>query len=133
MDDQAFNNLLGQARRGETAAVLAAVAGDQALLHRSDQYGIRLLHWACLGGDHLELVQCLVEAGSDLHAKDNNGWDALYSATVTNRLAVAAYLLDRGADPCTRSGYLTALGHAAYLGYQEMCVLLLSRGATCWP
>ena len=35
MDEEAFDNLLGQALLGETAAVLAAVAGDQALLHRS--------------------------------------------------------------------------------------------------
>ena len=38
MDDQAFDNLLRQAFRGETAAVLAAVAGDQALLHRSNLF-----------------------------------------------------------------------------------------------
>ena len=129
MDDQAFDNLLEQARRGETAAVLAAVAGDQALLHRTDQLGCRLLHRACSCGDHLELVQGLVEAGSDLHAKDNHGQDALYWASIYNRLAVAAYLLDRGADPCTRSNSFTALGGAAWRGYQEMCVLLLSRGA----
>jgi len=129
MDDQAIRNLLEQAGRGETAAVLAAVAGDQALLHKTDQRGYRLLHWACLGGDHLELVQGLVEAGSDLHAKTNGGRDALYWASAYNRLAVAAYLLDRGADPCTRGDRFTALGHAAYFGYQEMCVLLLSRGA----
>ena len=76
MDDQAFHNLLKKAGRGKTAAVLAAVAGDQALLHRADQEGYRLLHRACIH-DHLELVQGLVEAGSDLHAKDNRGDDAL--------------------------------------------------------
>ena len=78
MDEEAFENLMDQAFRGETAAVLAAVAGDQALLHRSDQHGRRLINWACMGGDHLELVQGLVEAGSDLHAKDNLGRDALH-------------------------------------------------------
>ena len=129
MDEQAFYNLLRQADRGETAAVLAAVAGDQALLHRTDQNGSRLLHYACSDGDHLELVQGLVEAGSDLHAKDNDGQDALYSASFQNRLAVAAYLLDRGADPCTRIDRWTALGWACYCGYEEMCLLLLSRGA----
>ena len=129
MDDQAFRNLLWQAHGGETAAVLAAVAGDQTLLHRSNEDGLRLLHYACMGDDHLELVQGLVEAGSDLHAKDNYGWDALHFASANNRLAVAAYLLDRGADPCTRVDRWTALGTAAYSGYQEMCVLLLSRGA----
>jgi hypothetical protein len=128
MDDQAFNNLMDQAGSGQTAAVLAAVAGDQALLHRSNQVGWRLLHYAC-HCDHLELVQGLVEAGSDLHAKDNDGEDALYYASAYNRLAVAAYLLDRGADPCTRGDDFTALGIAAYYGNQEMCVLLLSRGA----
>ena len=79
MDEEAFDNLMRQARRGETAAVLAAVAGHQALLHRSDQLGYRLLHHA-IWGDHLELIQGLVEAGSDLHAKNIGGWDALYWA-----------------------------------------------------
>jgi hypothetical protein len=128
MDDKAFSILLVQAYQGETAAVLAAVVGDQALLHRSNQYGRRLLHNACCG-DHLELVQGLVEAGSDLHAKDYDGEDALYYASMWNHLAVAAYLLDRGADPCTRGDDFAALGWAAYRGRQEMCVLLLSRGA----
>jgi len=86
-----------------------------------------------MGGDHLELAQGLVEAGSDLHAKTNGGWDALYWASNHNRLVVAAYLLDRGADPCTKGNHYTALGHAAHWGYQEMCLLLLSRRQTCWP
>ena len=52
MDEEAFDNLLWQAYGGETAAVLAAVAGDQALLHRTNQLGRRLLHTSCMGGDH---------------------------------------------------------------------------------
>jgi hypothetical protein len=130
MDEEAFKALLMQAGRGETAAVLAAVAGDQqALLHRADQqYGNTLLHWASAGGD-LELVQGLVQRGSDLHAKDDEGEDALFYTTYNNNLAVATYLLDRGTDPCTRSVLFNALGWAAYRGYQDMCLLLLSRGA----
>ena len=55
MDNQEFEQLLWQANDGETAAVLAAVDLDPALLTRADTFRIRLLHDACLGG-HLELV-----------------------------------------------------------------------------
>jgi hypothetical protein len=44
MNDQQFKQLLGQASRGETAAVLAAVDLDPALLTRGNERGVRLLH-----------------------------------------------------------------------------------------
>ena len=128
LNEEEFVELLRRARGGETAFVLAAVDQDQALLNRAGRGGLTLLNCACERG-HLELVQGLVERGSDLHAKDNNGWDALFLAAIENPLAVATYLLDRGADPCTSSDSWTALGLAAWLGRQEMCLLLLSRGA----
>ena len=47
MDDEEFNELLWQAQGGETAAVLAAVDLDPALLTRANERGYRLLHHAC--------------------------------------------------------------------------------------
>ena len=128
MNEEEFQDLLYRASGGETAFVLAAVDQDLALLNRADQDGVRLLHYACDGGE-LELVQGLVERGSDLHAKDDAGEDALYLAVNNKKLTVATYLLDRGADPCTRTDDWTVLGWAAFRGYHEMCLLLVSHGA----
>ena len=128
MDDDEFNELLWQARRGETAAVLAAVDLDPALLTRANANGDRLLHWACQDG-HLELATGLLDRGRDVHARCNFGWDALYCASWAGHLPVAALLLDRGADPCTRGDNWIALGIAAVYGRDPVVLLLLSRGA----
>jgi hypothetical protein len=80
MDDDEFDQLLNQARDGETAAVLAAVDLDPALATRGNNGGSRLLHLACDGG-HLELVMGLLNRGSDVYARDISGWDALFCAS----------------------------------------------------
>ena len=128
MDDDEFHQLMDQAQRGETAAVLAAVDLDPALATRADEYGVRLLHRASQGG-HLELTTGLLDRGSDLLAGDKFGQDALFWASIDGHLPVATLLLDRGADPCTRNDDWTALGDAASKGRHTVVLLLLSRGA----
>jgi len=128
MDDNSFRALLKQARGRETAAVLAAVDLDPALLHRVDGGGQQLHHYACIGGD-LELVRGLLDRGSDLHSRSNSGGTLLWFAAVNGRLAIADLCLDRGADPCTKNHIWTALGIAAYYGHFQFCIMLLSRGA----
>jgi len=44
-------------------------------------------------------------------------------------LSIISFLLEKGADPCTRSNYWTALGKAAIYADLEICLLLLSYGA----
>jgi len=77
----------------------------------------------------MELVERLLELGSDLRAKNKIGADACFFAASGNKPAVVTFLLDRGADPCTKSNNWTMLGWASYKGYQELCVLLIFRGA----
>ncbi len=57
--------------------------------------------------------------------------DALYIACRCNRLGVARWLLDRGADPNWR-GYCgaTCLAWAEFSGNAELCSLLRERGGT---
>ena len=129
MDDEEFKQLLERARGGETAAVLAAVDLDPALLTRADEHGFRLLHWACFGGQ-LELVTGLLDSGSDLHARDTYGQDALFCTSRKGHVPVAALLLDRGADPCTRCGRWTALGAAAAWGITPLSCSCCPEGRT---
>ena len=101
MDEGAFQALLQQASRGETAAVLAAVDQDKRLATRASGVGTTLLHYSCSGG-HVELSGALLERGADVHAKDPEGRDACYYACGGGNLALVALLLDKGASPHTR-------------------------------
>jgi len=108
--------------------VLAAVDQDKRLATRADGVGGTLLHWASQW-DHVELAGGLLDRGASISAKDVHGWDALFLACWNGRLAVAALLLDRGADPNTSNVSWTALGYAALFDYHDVCLLLLSRSA----
>ena len=76
MDDTAFFALMQQALDGEAEAVLAALDLDPSLATRDGYFGRTLLHWACMG-KHLELGRALLDRGSDVHARDDDGQDAL--------------------------------------------------------
>ena len=131
MDDAAFGALLRHAHSGETEAVLAALDLDPTLATMADFEGNTLLHAACWSNE-LELGCALLDRGSDLHARDNRGYDALiYSCNgYESNLALVTLLLDRGADPCSmNNGGRTVLMYVAcHINYQ-VCLLLVSRGA----
>ena len=80
MGEQAFGELLQEAERGQTAAVLAAVDQDNRLLNRANAYGWTLLHHSCQGKGDVELARALLERGADVHAKDSGGRDACWWA-----------------------------------------------------
>ena len=129
MDGDEFNQLLNQARDGETAAVLGAVDLDPSLLRRADQDGWRLLNFACLEG-HIELVRCLLERGADPLALDEHEADALSIVAWNDNVELAALLLDFGADPNAgneEEGPLLSV--AARWARPELCRLLIARGA----
>jgi hypothetical protein len=130
MDDAAFDVLLHQAYRGETGAVLAALDLDPTLATRARNFGYTLLHFASMG-NQLELGRALLDRGSDVHARNDKGWDALYCAYDRgSNLAIVTLLLDRGADPCSvDNGGFTVLMNAASWGNYQVCLLLVSRGA----
>ena len=109
MSEEAFKQLLLQARRGETAAVLAAVDQDRRLAVRASlDEEETLFQSSCRGWPlpfdrgHLELARGLLERGSILLAKDSSGADAGYRASAWGHEALLAFLLDKGADPNTR-------------------------------
>ena len=128
MDVAAFEQLLDRARSGETEAVLEACRQHQGLVLRADVNRYRLLHHACRGG-HLELARGLLDLGAVVDARDIVGWDALMYASNNGHAAVVTLLLDRGADPCSKDDYETALHMAAEKDHLQVCLILLNRGA----
>ena len=130
MGEGAFQALLQQAHRGETAAVLAAVDQDNRLLTRlNEAYGMTVLHYSCSGG-YLELAGALLERGADVHAKTPEGRDACYYACRSGNLALVALLLDKGASPHTRlPNYHSCISIAAAYDHLPVVLLLISKGA----
>ena len=49
-------------------------------------------------GDHIEIVQALIDAGADVNAKDHSGWTALDHAAVKGHTEIVKILLKAGAD-----------------------------------
>ena len=131
MDEGAFEALLQQAFRGQTAAVLAAVDQDKRLATRANMhgYGTTLLHWSCNRG-HLELAGALLERGADVHAKSSSGGDACYYACYSGNLALVALLLDEGASPHTRPpNSHSCISLAAAKDHLPVVLQLISKGA----
>jgi len=124
-----FRALLMSAYGGDLVAIRSALVQDPELIHHVEHDRTNIFHFACMGG-HFEVVRFLLEKGCNLHAKTiNPGCDALYYVVTNKNIPLATFLLNQGADPCTKTNNWTALGSAASLGDQQMCLLLLSYGA----
>ena len=65
--------------------------------------GLTALVFASREGD-LESAQALVEAGADVNLTTGGGWTPLLTAINNRNYRIAAYLLDRGANPNTANG-----------------------------
>jgi ankyrin repeat protein len=87
------------------------------------------IHPAALDGD-LERVKALLDAGTDVNAKDNGGQTPLHWAACGGHKTVVELLLARGANVNARdSGRGTPLHDAAGNGHREVVQLLLTKGA----
>ncbi len=74
-------------------------------------------------------VNCLIESGSDIHAKDTKGFSILTHAARTGNLAVVKNLVSHGADVKVKSPKgITPLYAAAINGHNGIIEFLLSLG-----
>lgn len=95
------------------------------------------LHRAA-GGDDLTVVKKVLQDGADINER-NKGWTPLMLATYYNRIAIAEYLIENGADiNLQKSQYrkfterfdgFTALHFAAFYGNSEIARILINSGA----
>ena len=77
--------------------------------------------------ESINVVQCLIENGVDIEARDKRGRTALMYAAEHNNLAVAKYLIEKGADVNFKNKYgKTALSLARE---KEIKDLLLKHGS----
>ena len=80
--------------------------------------------------DHVEAARYLLEAGVSPGAVQPNQGNLLRNPVGQGHLEMVRLLLDHGADINSGDGrVLTPLSWAAYCGKEEVCLLLLERGA----
>ncbi|MBN1797740.1 MAG: ankyrin repeat domain-containing protein [Spirochaetales bacterium] len=123
-----------------TALIFAAMKGDlksvevlienSAFIDAQDNNDWTALMYSSY--NHIDVVNYLLDKGSDLGIEGDNGWDALYVATVSGNYEIVKLLLERGAAlnkkyECVNCGQ-TLLIVAAERGYADIVKLLIQKG-----
>jgi len=87
------------------------------------------LHFAA-GYGRREAVEHLLNAGANVHARDDGGLIPLHNACSFGHAEVVSLLLRAGADPNARDNWsYTPLHEASIKGKNDVCVMLLQHGA----
>jgi ankyrin repeat protein len=116
---------------GETAAVMAQIEADPALLEAHSGDGWTPLHLAAFFGSQ-ELAEALLAKGAEIDARSTNSMKntPLHAAVAGRRAALVKFLLERGANAnALQSGGWSALQGAAQSGDREMVETLIAHGA----
>ena len=135
------SDILSKTKHGGSCLHLAAKNGHlkicKALLekynfdiHATDDSSWTALHGAAWSGD-LELLQYLIENGSDIFSETNDGRSCLHLAAIRGHLKICRALLQNyNLDMYARddSG-LYVLHHAAWSGYLELFQYLIEKGS----
>ena len=128
--------MIKAAKKGDLASVRASLARDASLLGAQDVDGSTALHCAAWKG-HLEVVEHLLAAGSDVHAHNRNdhwGTTALHAAAHANHRAIVQVLIDAGADVnATDPQGRTPLHHTTFHKATAAAKVLAAHGATSPP
>lgn len=118
--------LMRAARRGDTEAVRALLAGGAEINRRNGNGGTALMY-AAVGG-HTEIVDLLIRHGADVDARGTNGWGALMVACAKGYVPIVERLLAAGADADLPDVYgWTPLMRAIYEQRQAVARELLSE------
>ncbi|KAK2753157.1 hypothetical protein FQN54_007983 [Arachnomyces sp. PD_36] len=107
---------------GETILHLVASQGRHDLIRlfprqvfqrgTSNNVGVTPLHTAIRVGD-VDTTRSLIDAGSDVNARDNQGHSAVLYAYKHDMKSILQLLLERGADPCSGKDHLETLMYQA--------------------
>ena len=93
-------------------------------------FPLTALHLATING-HLDVVQFLIEHGSDVNAADKLGFTPLLLAAIYGHAKIAECLLQNEANVNAASSFgdMTALNIAAFGGNEDVVMILLNHDA----
>ncbi|XP_003486678.1 ankyrin repeat domain-containing protein 49-like [Bombus vosnesenskii] len=94
--------ILTAAENGELDKVQKLLMENPLLLECTDKDGYTPLHRACYG-NHVAIVEYLLQAGAKIDAKTMDEWQPLHSACCWNNVECAMVLIANGADINARS------------------------------
>ena len=87
------------------------------------------IHDAAVDGN-IEAVKQHLAAGTDVNAKDEEGWTPLHIAAIRGNKEIAELLIAKGADVNAKAeNDNTHLHQAVFWGHSEITELLISKGA----
>ena len=86
------------------------------------------IHDATMFGN-IEAVKQHLAAGTDVDAKDMNGWTPLHHAALNGQKETVEMLIGEGADVNAGDKIITPLHYAAQYGDKEIVELLIAKGA----
>ena len=98
------------------AAVLVVGCGPSVDIHQAAKDG------------NIKAVKQHLDAGTDVDAKDTNGWTPLHIAVLNGQKETTEILIAEGAD-VNAGDKITPLHYAAQYGEMEIVELLISKGA----
>ncbi|MDL2417974.1 ankyrin repeat domain-containing protein [Bacillus tropicus] len=116
---------------GNKEKVVAFIKTNPSAVTEFSEDGWTLLHLAAYFGQK-EIASFLLESSADIHsrAKNENENTPLQAAIANKQSELIAFLIEKGSDVnVMQSGGWTGLHEAAFLGSEEIIVLLLENGA----
>ena len=88
---------------------------------------VQPLHSAA-AGRHVEVARLLIDAGADVHARQDKGFMPLHAAAQNGDVEMATLFLDHGADPMAQNDEgKSAIGIAADAGKADVLKVLKAR------
>ncbi|KAK9875574.1 hypothetical protein WA026_009377 [Henosepilachna vigintioctopunctata] len=90
-------SILQAAEQGQLEYIKTLLNKNPALIQAKDKDGYTPLHRACYG-NHVNVVQYLLERGADINAKTDVHWGPLHSCCHWNNKECGAVLIQWGAD-----------------------------------
>ena len=94
-------------------------------------FGMTALHIACSKG-HKEIVELLLEKGSDIEAREETGRTSLHTASFRGQMGIVEFLLEKGANVNAQTNDGKSVLDWAMLSHNADVVTLISqKGGKC--
>lgn len=118
------DDLVMQATKSGTAAIVRLLADNRAYLQRADKKGEQPIHWAAREG-HLETLQYLLQAGVSPNHQNSEGVEVIHRAAAYSDPQTVEMVLAHGGEVEAMAGagmwqplhFAAGGGHAAMVNY----------------